>query len=473
VYNDPGADGQLQPVVAAVDPSGGPETGRTTVQIYGSGFKAKGAASEVTFGGVPATKITVDSDSQITAVAPPYSSTSGGTSCRAGDDPTTDVCQSEVQVTANGRTSAESTLAREYAGALPPPASATGIVPAPTEFDYLPAPKVTGVEFPAGEPHYASNVGFTVVTITGVGLGQLGLEWIDVGTPGSSAVMDDTLFSVRPTAVELLLPPNRQTKNPETVQVAAETLASPNLGRLSSREEPSESVGVVYAPQPTVTSISTPDHLLVGPDSGGTRITIKGSGFADGPYVEFDNETSDTFGTDYNVTPSPSSPNTELSVTTTPELQGLYAVIVCNQANCAYPAGSISAFCSPTGCVVIPGTDNAMFTFYPPGNPRVTAVEPRSGRAGQQVTIVGDNLGYVQAVYFGPYQATEFGNGVNLLTFAQENNIVEVIVPKGATGKTVDVSVVTAESADHRYPKSPNNGAATFTYSKPKPKKRR
>jgi len=472
VYNDPGANGQLIPVVAAVDPSGGPESGGSTVKIYGSGFEAQGAATQVTFGGVPATKITVDSDSQITAVAPPYSATSGGTSCRAGDDPTTDVCQSEVQVTAHGRTSADSTLAREYTGALPPSPSATGVMPAPTEFDYLPAPQVTGVEFPTGERPYASNVGFTVVTITGIGLGQLGLEWIDVGTPGSSAAMDQALFSVSPTSVKLLLPPSRPTKNPVMVQVAAQTLASPNLGRLTSREEPSKSVGVIYAPQPTVTSISTPDHLLIGPDSGGTRITIKGSGFDDGPFVEFENETSDTFGTDYDVTPSPTSPNTEMSVTTTPELQGFYAVVVCNAANCAYPAGSTITFCSPVGCVAIPGTDNATFTFYPPGNPKVTAVEPNSGRAGQQVTILGDNLGYVQAVYFGPYKATEFGNGVNFATFTQENNVVIAIVPKGTIGKTVDVSVVTAESAAHRYPKSPNNSAATFTYAKPRPKKR-
>ncbi len=472
VYNDPGANGQLVPVVAALDPSGGPESGGSKVTIYGSGFEARGAATKVTFGGVPATKITVDSDSQITAVVPPYSATTGGTSCRAGNDPATDVCQSELQVTAHGRTSAESTLAREYTGVLPAAASATGLMPAPTEFDYLPAPQVTGIRFPAGERPYASNVGFTIVTLTGVGLGQLGLEWIDVGTPGSSAAMDEALLSVSPTAVQLLLPPSRQTKNPETVQVAAQTLASPNLGRLTSAEEPSRSVGVVYAPQPTVTSISTPNHLLVGPDSGGTRITIRGSGFGDGPFVEFENETSDTFGTDYNVTPSRTSPNTELSVTTTPELQGIYAVIVCNQANCAYPAGSISTFCSPAGCVVIPGTDSATFTFYPPGNPKVTAVEPKSGRAGQQVTILGDNLGYVQAVYFGPYEASEYENGINFATFSQENNVVVVVVPKGAIGKTVDVSVVTAESAAHRDPKSPNSATATFTYTGPKPKKR-
>ena len=472
VYNDPGANGVSVPVIAAVDPSGGPETGGSTVTIYGSGFDVQGAASQVTFGGVPATKMTVDSDTEITAVVPPYSQASGGTTCRAGNDPLTDVCQTDVQVTADGRTSSESTLEPEYSGPVPPPPSATGIIPAPTEFDYLPAPRVTGVEFPYGAKPYASNIGLTLVIIKGVGLGELGLQWIDVGRPGSSAAVDDELLSVSSTALRLVLPPTRPTRRPETLQIAAQTLGSPNLGNLRSREEPSTTTGVVYAPQPTVTSISTTNHLLVGPDSGGTRITVKGYGFEDGPYVEFEDLGTSSFGTEYDVRPSRTSPNTELTVTTTPQLPGVYNVVVCNDASCAYPANSINTFCSPTGCVVLRGRDDATFTFYPPGNPKVTSVSPKAGPAGETVAIVGDDLGYVQAVRFGRAEATEFENVLSFPTFTEEGNLILAVVPKGTVGKTVYVTVVTAESASLRHPESPINQVARFTYTKPKRRKR-
>jgi hypothetical protein len=306
---------------------------------------------------------------------------------------------------------------------------------------------VTGIEFAPGQPHYASNAGLTVVTVSGVGLGVLGLDWIDVGTPGSAAAMDEDLSFVSSTSVKVLLPPSARTRTPKTLQIAAETLASPNLGHLTSHEEPSKTVGVVYAPQPTVTSLSTPDHLLVGPDSGGTRLTIRGWGFEDGPYVVF--ARGFMFYTDLRVRPLPASPNTELSVTTTPEPPGTYLILVCNASNCDNPA-----------------PDGTTFTFYPPGKPKVTSVSPRSGRAGAKVTIRGDNLGYVEAVYFGPFKATRFGNGINPRNFAQENNVVLAIAPRGAVGKTVEVTVVTAESEAQRNPRSAKNRKATFTYSK-------
>lgn len=59
---------QPPPSIASMSPDMGPTTGGTTVVITGTDFEG---ASAVTFGGIPATSFVVDSESQITAVAPP------------------------------------------------------------------------------------------------------------------------------------------------------------------------------------------------------------------------------------------------------------------------------------------------------------------------------------------------------------------------------------------------------------------
>lgn len=55
--------------VTGLAPTSGVETGGTTVTITGSGFTG---TNGVTFGGTAATSYTVDSDTQITAVAPAH-----------------------------------------------------------------------------------------------------------------------------------------------------------------------------------------------------------------------------------------------------------------------------------------------------------------------------------------------------------------------------------------------------------------
>ncbi len=55
------------PAVTGVSPGAGPSVGGNTITVTGSGFTD---ASAVTFGAVPATSFTVDSDSSITAVVP-------------------------------------------------------------------------------------------------------------------------------------------------------------------------------------------------------------------------------------------------------------------------------------------------------------------------------------------------------------------------------------------------------------------
>ncbi len=61
------AEVQPTPAVSSVEPDFGPVAGGTTVKIAGTDFNT---ASAVKFGTVPATGFTVESDTQITAIAP-------------------------------------------------------------------------------------------------------------------------------------------------------------------------------------------------------------------------------------------------------------------------------------------------------------------------------------------------------------------------------------------------------------------
>ncbi|MFD0635835.1 IPT/TIG domain-containing protein [Catenulispora yoronensis] len=63
--------GAIAPTVTAVSPAQGPEAGHGTVVVTGGPFVGGSGATSVTFGGIPALSYTVDSDTQITAVAPP------------------------------------------------------------------------------------------------------------------------------------------------------------------------------------------------------------------------------------------------------------------------------------------------------------------------------------------------------------------------------------------------------------------
>ncbi|MFI5828722.1 PxKF domain-containing protein [Streptomyces sp. NPDC051578] len=67
VYASAMAFAPAKPAIAALSPDHGPLAGGTTVTLTGSHFTG---ATAVTFGGLPATSFTVDSDTQITATAP-------------------------------------------------------------------------------------------------------------------------------------------------------------------------------------------------------------------------------------------------------------------------------------------------------------------------------------------------------------------------------------------------------------------
>ena len=150
------------PVIIGLNPTSGPTAGGNTVIITGTGFTG---ATDVTFGGVPATTVTVDSDTQITVVAPPHA-----------------VADVEVVV--------EHPIGNS----------------APVDYAYLAAPTITTVAPPTGP-----ITGGTAVTITGTGFtGATGVTF--------DGVAGTQLLVVDPTTITVVTPPHALGSVPVVVQ---------------------------------------------------------------------------------------------------------------------------------------------------------------------------------------------------------------------------------------------------------------
>jgi len=440
IYDNGHPSGTSTPVVDGTEPTGGVESGGSTVTIYGSGF-AEEPVNSVTFGGVAAASFHVVNDGEISAVTPAYQS--GTTGCGSSDNPATGVCQVQVQVTNAYDSSVDSTIPPEFSGYNGDATSSAGIYPAATEFDYEPAPHISSIGFVSPSNSAASEAGGTEVSINGTGLGILGSNWINVGSYKQNTAENFPIY-YSSTQDILVLPAKATTSSPRLVPLTVQTLGSPNQapGQTLTGTPPSNQIDVPYAPTPSVTGLRTGGTYMAGPTSGGTALTITGSGFDFADQVVF---VDLKYGFESNQDSLTVDSNTKITVDTPAALTGVDAIEVCGLSGCS-------------------AASTATFTFYLPGNPSVTSVTPTTGPAGTKVVIKGDNLGYITAVYFGSTPATIFKNGS---AFFESGNTYKVIAtaPTGTAGTTVDIQVETLESQATGYGKSPVNTNATFTYS--------
>jgi hypothetical protein len=433
------------PAVYGVSSSGGNEAGGLTVTVYGSGFTLGTGVPQVTFGGVAGTGVDVVNDDDLTVVVPAYSSSN--TTCATDLNAATDVCQVQVQVTTTIGSSKLSTILPEFSGPTADEGEpGTEFLPAPTEFDYMPTPTITAISVnpPVG---LASEEGGSLATITGVGLGELGLDWVNVGPYQDASSVDYNLSYISPTVLQIALPGIAPTTTDQAVPVTVQTEGSLNNGDLLG-SAPSNAVNVEYAPTPTVTSIAvTGSSYTAGPTTGGTELVIHGTGFDSAFAVLFtdvgatgaQNGFSDA--TSYSLT---SVTNTKVTLETPGDNPGIDQVSVCNVTGCSAPAAS-----------------NDIFTYYPVGNPTLTSISPKTGPKGTVVTIDGTNLGFIEAVYFGSVKATTFANEP---TFTDAGSTVQITATAPAGSGKVDIQVETLESEATGYGKSPVNPAVTFTY---------
>jgi hypothetical protein len=452
-----GTSGSPVPSVSGVSSYGGSKAGGNTVTVFGSGFAATGTdkVTGVTIGGVDATDVHVVNPTTLTVTVPAYSS--GTTTCKAGDDPATDVCQSQVVVTNDNGDSSKDTIHLPYTGApfegvsggVPLPDCVTGntceIVPATTEYDYFAIPTISSVTTTsAGDSTtWVSEQGDTIATIDGSGFDYLGMGWVNIGNPANPNHQDVDFVNETPTELQVVLNGHGPTSTPLARQLTVQTLAGQSAGST-----------VTYAGIPTVTGVKPP----YAPDQGGGHIVISGKGFdgiapADGGeiaylYAEADSATEQLSG--YTATSS-----TSVSADTPSNNPGAFIVSVCTITFCSEPE-TFHAFKA------------SLIDFYEPGDPVVTSVAKKSGPAsgGTPVVIRGRNLSDAVKVTFGNTVA-EASSAPQLLTNGS-NTEIDAIAPPGRAGATVHIVVTTVESLAAGHP-SRKTAAATFTYRRSVP----
>jgi hypothetical protein len=415
----------VAPTIASLSPNQGPAAGGTSVTITGTGFTGTTA---VTFGGTPATSFTVDSDTQITAVAPannpgavdvvvtnpagpsaPQTFTylpaptitsltpnqgpeAGGTSVTitgTGFTGTTGVTFGGTPATSfvvDSDTTISAITPAHTAGAVPTVVTAPGGDSAPQTFTYLPSPPTIG----SLSPNQGPDTGGTTVTITGTNFtGTTAVTF--GGTPATSFAVDSD------TTITAVTPPHSAGGVP--------TIVTNSAG-------PSAPQTFTYLPTPTVTSLS-PNQ---GPAAGGTSVTITGTTFTGATAVTF----GGTAATSFIV-----NSDTSITAITPANAPGAVDVIVTTPVAPSPPQ---------------------TFTYLPA--PTITSLAPDHGpdTGGTAVTITGTNVTGATAVTFGGIPAASF-------TVDSATQITAITPPN--TPGAVDVVVTTAGG---------DSAPQTFTY---------
>ncbi len=448
----------VTPSVTGLSPYGGLETGPATVTVLGSGF-ASGAT--VTFGGVAAASVTVVSPFELKVTPPDFES--GTTVCGgglpAGENSSNDICQAQVVVTEGSKSSAESTILPPYEGAtlnptsmavsaLPPGCSCEQM-PAPTEFDYVPAPTITSVSTTTAVPSsLAGEFGGSLVTITGTGFDPLTFDWVSLGDPTQESSQNycfsPTCTFLEGSEIQFLAPPitfSSASVEPETFPVSMATMAGQSAA----------GPVITYAGIPEISTVvnnatsRTFEGVAGAADTGGTPITLTGIGFKEAvaPIDFEDLATPYSFGTQYTYAVS-----SDTKITTETVSQN--------------PAVAEVSICSETGCSF---SQESVIILYPPGKPKIDSISPKSGPAqgGTEVVITGENLGCLTGVSFGNAVAESFTN-IEAILDCGATNVVEVTAPPGTAGATVHVTLSTLESDLTGAGATAPSASAEFTY---------
>ena len=381
----------VAPTLTALSPDVGPTGGGTTVTLTGSGFRAD---MDVRFGGTLAAVDSVNpTGTSATVITPTHAAglvavsvtTPGGTATLAGSftylgAPTLTAVSPSEGSTAGGEsvtltgTGFRVGMQVRFGGALAAlvsvnpggtsatvttPPHAAGVVDVsvttpggsasfPGGYTYVSAPTVTGVNPDAGP-----ITGGQTVTLTGTGF-RAGMQ---VSFGGTAA-----------TGLTILTPSQATVVTPaHTAGVVDVVVSTPGgTGTLSN--------GYSYVVAPTVTAVS-PDE---GPTSGGTPVTLTGTGFRAGMTVSF----GGTPATGVVV----GSPTSATAVTP------------------AHVAGDVNVVVSTTG-----GSNTLTDGFTYVVSPTVTAVSPDEGptTGAQPVTLTGTGFRAGMTVSFGGTPATD------------------------------------------------------------------
>lgn len=458
----------VEPDLAGVAPDHGPAAGGTRVTLTGSGFRAEGAgALRVSFGGVPATNVSVLGDTSASCDAPTGTpgalvdvlvENSNGSDVLAGAfhyneppslaslTPASGAAAGGVRVTLQGQgflTEGAGSNLVLFGGVAAldvfelsdtvlecttPPGTAgarvdvrllnqNGEATLPAAFQYRAAPVVTALA-----PDHGPASG-ALITLTGTGFQafEAGTNTVAFGslTATEVAVVNDTTLTCRAPA--------------GTAGARVDVTVTNANG--SSRK----AAAFRYHAQPTLTTL-TPTR---GPAAGGTVVSLAGTGFQ-----------SDAAGT--NTVLFGSTPATN--------------VVVLNDTtlSCTAPSGS-------AGALVDVSLQNANGTAVRAGAfrynalPTLASLAPASGSELGGTTVTLSGTGFVadsagpNSVFFGITPAT----GV----VAIGDGSLTCVAPAGTPGSTVDVRLANANgsatlSAGYRYNRAPSLTSLTPTSGK-------
>ncbi|MGH9172629.1 MAG: IPT/TIG domain-containing protein [Acidimicrobiales bacterium] len=440
------------PAVTGVSSYGGSLAGKNTVTVFGSGFGT--SAPEVQIGGIRS-KVTYVSSYELKAVVPAY--TAGKTDCMTDLKAATDMCQVEVVVTTSAGSSATDTILPAYEGAITfdsngafgaPTGCGCEVVPAMTEYDYMPAPTISAVSTSQSPSDEASELGGSTVTITGTGFNIVGLAGIYFGSSKQAANLSDSISYVSGTEIQVSAPSLGYTTNqPQMMQLGVWTLAGLTKAGAPAR--------VVYSGVPHVTAV-TPAAWA---DTGGSKVSVTGTGLTSSMEAEVYDAELGPYGLLATVADVDIASGTSASFGSPGSLPGLETVLLCSTTSAA-----VAAQAGYPGCAV-PSAQPPLVVVYPPGNPVVDSASATSGPAagGTKITIYGQNLGCVTAVYFAGVAAETFSNQEALLDCGS-TTAVQVTVPAGKAGEKALVTVTTVESQATGTGKS--KSSVRFTYTK-------
>ncbi|WP_283779602.1 IPT/TIG domain-containing protein [Nocardia sputi] len=396
------------PVLAAVAPASGPETGGNTVTLAGTGFTG---ATAVTFGPSPATFFSVVSDTEISAGVPAgigsvnvVVTTAAGTSnpfvytyvpapalaavvpdagAQTGGDTVTLTGIGFTGVTAVrfGATPAASftvlssteisAVAPAGAGTAALTVTATGGTSNDVLYAYVPPPALAAIV-----PDSGPETGGDTVTLTGTGLtGATAVTFGATPAPSFTLVSDTEITAVVPAGI-----------GATSVTVTA-------IGGTSNQ------LAYVFVPAPTIASVVAGS----GPETGGDTVTLTGTGLTGATAV--------TFG----GTPAVS-----------------FTMVSDSRITAVAPAGigSVTVEVTTTG-----GDSNGVvYTYVPP--PALAAIVPDSGpeTGGDTVTLTGTGLTGATAVTFGATPAPSF-------TLVSDTEITAV-APAGTGATSVTVTAI-------------------------------
>jgi hypothetical protein len=409
------------PIVASVSPYAGPTAGGTSVTITGANFSG---ATAVNFGGVAGT-IVSNTDTQIVATSP------------AGSAGTVDV----TVTTADG----------------------TSATSAADQFTYMVAPEITAIT-----PNFGSAYGGVLVTITGTNF--TGTTSVLFGNLPSTiqSVTDTSIVVLSPVEhgwadVYVITPGGTssigsQTKY-TTLAIPTITSITPNTGPDSGGTSVTilgtnlETDRVFFGAVPgQVTYISDSQLIVSSPPGHGTvdvTVLVEGVASTASSVSQF---TYFAVPTISGIAPTigPTTGGTQVTITgtgldgaTAVNFGGAAGLIVSNtgtQIVATSPAGVIGTVdLTVTTANTVSATSSAdQFTYS--DAPTITSISPPAGptSGGTQVTITGTNFTGATAVNFGSTAAASF--------VVDSDTQITATSPAGSIA-TVDVTVTTAGGA--------------------------